>query len=353
MVAPNCTASAAICMQFLTELASIIILRQPFDGTPIINQTIADAVYDKYHEFERNNKPRSIAGRTFRSYSTNNKYQNSFNSYIPQNLPTPPPFNSFPTNKNTPPGSNIIGLDSKTLHQGSYDPYLSPSSYRLYAMRFCPYAQRAIIYLAKKNIPVEIVNVNPDRSPNWYLAKSPTGQVPLLQHDNKYITESNVVLEYLDDMFPINSILPTDPYLKAQQKIITEKLNQFSNVMYQFFQNSNQMSIRNIDSNLNQALQKAENLLTDAFFGGKQVGYADIMIWPFLERLELITLNPYTSFKYFPGPHYPKMGAYIARMGRQPEITFAKRPLMHHKGYIDSFSRGSPNYDYPNNFNMG
>uniref|UniRef100_A0A0K0FY34 Glutathione-dependent dehydroascorbate reductase n=1 Tax=Strongyloides venezuelensis TaxID=75913 RepID=A0A0K0FY34_STRVS len=353
MVSPNCTASAAICMQFLTELASIIILKQPFEGLPIINQSIADAVYEKYHEIEGNTKRRSVSGRQFRSYSNNNKYQQSFSSYVPPPIQNSNSFNSFPINKNSLPGSNIIGFDSKTLHQGSYEPYLAPSAFRLYAMRFCPYAQRAIIYLAKKNIPVEIVNVNPDKSPYWYLAKSPTGQVPLLEHDGKYITESNIVLEYLDDIFPANSILPTDPYLKAQQKIIVEKLNQFPNIMYQFFQNSNSMSMRNIDSNLNNALQKAESLLTDAFFGGKQVGYADIMLWPFIERLELITLNPYTSFKYFPGLHYPKMGAYISRMNRQPEIIFAKRPLMHHKGYIDSFSRGQPNYDYPNIPNLG
>ncbi|CAI2355416.1 unnamed protein product [Caenorhabditis sp. 36 PRJEB53466] len=174
-------------------------------------------------------------------------------------------------------GSNIHGLNSITLHQGSVEPVTMLGSYRLYSMRFCPYAQRVLIYLTKKNIPVEIINL--------------------------------------------------------------------INCLFEFYNSKNQTSQQQNDINVHIALRNAEILLRDAFYGGRNPGYADYLIWPFLERLQLLTLSQSSQFRYFPGIHFPKMGAYMARMQNEPEIKFTLRPLSHHKSYFDSISIGKPNYD--------
>ncbi|KAJ1372832.1 hypothetical protein KIN20_035114 [Parelaphostrongylus tenuis] len=309
----NCSTSAALCVQFLTHVANLAVENAMMDMAAGATYTTTPASVQMQPETP--------------SWPNSPEATSKFRSHVE-------------------PGSKVKGLDSLTLHQGSTEPYLAPNTYRLYNMRFCPYAQRMVIYLAKKNIPVEIVNVNPDKGPSWYVAKSPSGRVPALEINGNIILESKVMAEYLDEVFPSNSVLPRDPLQKAQQKVLAERLSPLMNVLFDIFDSKTPAAQQKTDSSLHKALRGAEALLVDGFYGGHSPGFADYMLWPFLERLQLITLSPYTQFRYFPGIHYPRMGAYIARMQRQPEVKFAMRPLYHHKAYVDSFAAGNPNYDY-------
>ncbi|KAK6015273.1 hypothetical protein OSTOST_19303, partial [Ostertagia ostertagi] len=188
---------------------------------------------------------------------------------------------------------------------------------------------------------IEIVNVNPDKGPSWYLAKSPLGSVPALEINGKVIWESKVLAEYLDEVFPTTSVLPRDPFEKAQQKVIAERLSPSSFTADERFIRLVQLEYaRSPSKTATLCIQRSRSSCC------RTPGFPDYMLWPFLERLELITLSPYTQFRYFPGLHYPRMGAYIARMQSQPEVKFAMRPLSHHKAYVDSFAAGNPNYDY-------
>jgi glutathione S-transferase len=63
---------------------------------------------------------------------------------------------------------------------------------------------------------------------DWYKAINPNGQVPTLDHDGKIVTESTVICEYLEDVFPDqNPLRPADPWLRAQMRVWTKWVDEY------------------------------------------------------------------------------------------------------------------------------
>lgn len=53
---------------------------------------------------------------------------------------------------------------------------------------------------------------------DWYLKLNPNGVVPTLIHDEAVIVDSSVIIEYLDEVFPENSLTPKDPVRRAHMR---------------------------------------------------------------------------------------------------------------------------------------
>lgn len=71
----------------------------------------------------------------------------------------------------------------------------------------------------------EVVNIHLKSKPDWYLAKIPTGKVPLLVQDDKMLWESLVIADYLEEVGPGPKLWPEDPYLKARGRIALDLAN--------------------------------------------------------------------------------------------------------------------------------
>jgi glutathione S-transferase len=62
----------------------------------------------------------------------------------------------------------------------------------------------------------------------WFKKINPNGQVPVLDHDGKIITESTVICEYLEDQFPGEpSLRPADSYGRAQMRVWTKWVDEY------------------------------------------------------------------------------------------------------------------------------
>ena len=96
-------------------------------------------------------------------------------------------------------------------------------------------AQKVRLALAEKGLAWESRYVDPGLSKREqhapaYLALNPRGVVPTLVHDGKVVRESQVILEYLEDVFPTPALRPPDPLARAAMRLWTKLIDEFLHV---------------------------------------------------------------------------------------------------------------------------
>jgi len=95
-------------------------------------------------------------------------------------------------------------------------------SVELYSWKYCPFAQRSRIALAAKGVEHELheMDITKKPYPDWFMRLSPNGKVPTLVHDGRPLYESDVVSEYIDEVFDGPKLLPQDPYQRAISRLL-------------------------------------------------------------------------------------------------------------------------------------
>lgn len=87
----------------------------------------------------------------------------------------------------------------------------------LVSHHLCPYVQRAAIALAEKGIPFSRTMIDLSAKPDWFLAISPLGKVPLLRGEAGVLFESAAIVDYLDEVYA-PALHPADPFERAQHR---------------------------------------------------------------------------------------------------------------------------------------
>jgi len=92
----------------------------------------------------------------------------------------------------------------------------------LYDAEGSPCARRVRIVLLEKGLAWEtrlLDLTKMEQKRPEYLALNPNGIVPTLVHGDRVIYESNVITEYLDEIFPSPRLYPEDPWQRAQATV--------------------------------------------------------------------------------------------------------------------------------------
>lgn len=170
------------------------------------------------------------------------------------------------------------------------------SKLELFTSEVCPYAQRVRIALALKGIEHEVVELDYDDKPEWFMRLTPAGRVPVIRHDDFVLWESATINEYLDASFPGRALRPADERGRARMR---NEIRHFDSVflpaLYRLLFTQDAAGQDRARAAVVGELEFLETriaaLQAEAGAGpwwlGDEIGLTDLALFPFFERFEV------------------------------------------------------------------
>jgi glutathione S-transferase len=183
----------------------------------------------------------------------------------------------------------------------------------------CPYVQRAVIALSEKGVPFERRYVDLADKPDWFLAISPLGKVPLLQAGDAVIFESAVILEYLEET-QANPLHPVDPLARAQHRAMIEFGSAvLSDIWGLEIAPTRELAVARIEALREKFGRLERSLGAGPWFAGERFGLVDAAFGPVFRYFDLF--DRLLDHGIFAGK--PKVAAWRAALGERPSIAEA------------------------------
>jgi glutathione S-transferase len=204
------------------------------------------------------------------------------------------------------------------------------SEYLVHIIPGSPFSRAALVTLEEKGAPYRLVPVVPGtlRSPQ-HLSRHPFGRVPVLEHGEFRLYETQAILRYLDRVLPQPALTPADPRRAA-------RMDQMMNVndWYLFHGVANVIAFQRIvgprlmgltpdESAIAAALPKARTVFDELagqlgsqpYFTGDTLTLADLLLAP---QLDFLQQTP--EWQALTASH-PNLGRWLARMNARPSFA--------------------------------
>ena len=162
---------------------------------------------------------------------------------------------------------------------------MSSSELQLISHPLCPYVHRAAAMLTEKGVPFTQTFVDLKAKPDWFLAISPRGTVPVLVTKGVAIFESVVIVQYLDEICGPH-MLPEDPLERARQRMWVEISNDLMTGHYKIATAATPDERTQAIATARDTLQRFEQVIAGPLFAGETLGIVDVAAGPALVRFE-------------------------------------------------------------------
>lgn len=193
----------------------------------------------------------------------------------------------------------------------------------LYGIAFSNYYNKVKLALLEKQIPFAEEHLAPSQS-EAVLKRSPLGKIPFIKTAEGYLSESQAILEYLEEAYPEHPLYPANAFERAKCREFIQHLELnveliarrlYSEAIFGGSvskETKDEVRVK-LDTGLS-GLSKIVKLSPYAL--GDQFGIADILAWPHLQLVGFATQQIYGE--NLVNTHIPGIEAYMQLIESRP-----------------------------------
>lgn len=199
------------------------------------------------------------------------------------------------------------------------------TSLTLISHPLCPFVQRAVIVLLEKGVLFDRTDVDLAAKPDWFLALSPTGKVPVLKvrqsvGTDAVLFESMVICEYLEETQGGVPMYPIDALSRARQRAWIEFGTPAFADAWQFLNATDHPIADAKRAAFRDKLQRLELALgSGAYFGGVDFGMVDAVYAPLFRYFDIV--DPAASLPIF--EELPRVSAWRTALAARSSVIDA------------------------------
>ena len=190
-----------------------------------------------------------------------------------------------------------------------------------------------------KNVDFEVTYIDLRDKPDWFLALSPHGKVPMLQVDGRPLFESNAIAEYLDEQIPPR-LHPEDAFRRARHRAWTDFVPLFASGLGGVYvkdpekrEKAMEVARRNVGK-LEGAISVERGGGDGPFFSGQDLCLVDAAYAPFLQRFGMV--EPMIESGLM--ADFPLVSAWMDALANDPRVRDSV-PEQFHDRYMEQMSK--------------
>jgi glutathione S-transferase len=195
----------------------------------------------------------------------------------------------------------------------------------LFGFAISNYYNKIKLVLLEKDIPFHEEHTSPSQD-EALLIRSPLGKIPFIETEQGYLSESQAILEYLEEAYPEKPLYPTDPFARARNRELIQHLELnielIARRLYKeaFFGGSaSDETKQEVKERLEIGLAGLARLAKfDPYILGSAVSTADLLAWVHFGTIGMAVQKIYGEDLI--AKHIPTVATYLALLESRPSV---------------------------------